>query len=329
MIILLLTSTFFSCVSPRVVNDLRSDRDSLQTSLITCTTERSEFKTENDSLVEEHEMLTKQVRKLEKDTTLLGNSYRKLNSLYTELNNTYEKIIASNKELISEKSAKSNEILVELNTMKDKLKQKQDELLKKEMALKERNEKLQSLSSQLDQREQKVNELEHKLNQKDSALQNLKTTINKALFNFLDKGVTVETRNNKIYLTLEEQLLFPSGKYTVDKKGEQALLEIAKVLKQNPDITVMVEGHTDDVPVISGSRFKDNWELSVLRATEVVKILNEKGDIPGNRLIAAGRSYYVPVIDKDTPEARTKNRRTEIILTPDLKEIFDLINKSD
>ncbi len=125
-------------------------------------------------------------------------------------------------------------------------------------------------------REQRVRELERVLNQKDSAVNALKNTLSKALLGFKDKGLSIDVRNGKVYVSLEEQLLFASGSATVDKKGEEALVELAKALQKQPDINILVEGHTDDVPMKSAT-IKDNWDLSVLRATSIVKILTEKG----------------------------------------------------
>jgi chemotaxis protein MotB len=126
-------------------------------------------------------------------------------------------------------------------------------------------------------------------------------------------------------VSLEEKLLFPSGSIVVDPKGAMALKKLAEVLEKNPEISITIEGHTDDVPVIPGSSFRDNWDLSVLRATSVVRILLEGTTIDPKRLTASGRGEFFPVDPSKTAEARQKNRRTEIILSPKLEVLYKLI----
>ena len=140
--------------------------------------------------------------------------------------------------------------------------------------------------------------------------------------------LAVEMKNGKVYVSLEEQLLFKSGSTVVDPKGVSAIKKLAEVLAVNPDINIMVEGHTDDVPYISSTSIQDNWDLSVKRATAIVRILMENSRIEGSRIIASGRSKYQPVIDSKAPDARKKNRRTEIILTPKLDELFQILESN-
>ncbi|MCC7233634.1 MAG: OmpA family protein, partial [Bacteroidia bacterium] len=152
--------------------------------------------------------------------------------------------------------------------------------------------------------------------------------VSKALWGYQGNGLSVNQKNGRVYVSMEERLLFASGSTNVEKKGEEALHDLARVLEKNPDINVTVEGHTDDVP-ISGtlpSGARDNWELSVLRATSVVKIILKDSDINPIRLTAAGKGPYQPVDPAKTAEARKKNRRTEIILAPQLDELMKLIS---
>jgi chemotaxis protein MotB len=142
---------------------------------------------------------------------------------------------------------------------------------------------------------------------------------------FENQGLAVTQKNGKVYVSLEEKLLFKSGSTVVDPKGAAALKKLSGVLEQNPDINVMIEGHTDDVPVIAGSTYKDNWDLSVLRATSIVRILLDGSKINPERLTTAGRSQYQPVEPAKTAESRQKNRRTEIILSPKLDELYKLV----
>ena len=150
-------------------------------------------------------------------------------------------------------------------------------------------------------------------------VQDLKNKVSEALLGFENNGLTVSNRNGKVYVSLDEKLLFKTASWDIDANGRNALKKLAGVLEKNPDIQVTIEGHTDNVPYKPGSgQLKDNWDLSVKRATTVVRVLLEGSKIKPERLTATGRSEYLPVEAGNTPEARQKNRRTEIILTPDL-----------
>ena len=153
----------------------------------------------------------------------------------------------------------------------------------------------------------------------------LRDIVSKALYGFEGQGLTVNIKNGKVYVSLEEQLLFKSGSTEVDSRGVDALKRLARVLEQNPEINIMIEGHTDDVPIRRGGTIKDNWDLSVLRATSIVRILLDGARIDPTRLTTSGRGEYLPVDPASSPEARRKNRRTEIILSPKLDELFKIL----
>lgn len=158
--------------------------------------------------------------------------------------------------------------------------------------------------------------------------QDLKNKVSEALLGFENNGLTVTMKDGKVYVSLDEKLLFRSASWDIDANGKNALRKLAGVLEKNPGIQVTIEGHTDNVPYNPGSGpLKDNWDLSVKRATTVVRTLLEGSKIDAKRLTASGRSQYLPVDQSNSAEARTKNRRTEIILTPDLTELYQLINK--
>ncbi len=188
-----------------------------------------------------------------------------------------------------------------------------------------REDRLRGAQSELEQRNARLMELENILKRKDEAVKALKKKVMNALTGFNNNGLTVHEKNGKVYVSLDEKLLFKTGKYDVDPKGKQALSNLAGVLAKNPDINVMVEGHTDDVPLRGTGTLKDNWDLSVMRATAVTKILLRNKHISPQRITSAGRSKYVPIDGKKTAYARQKNRRTEIILTPRLDELFKLL----
>ncbi len=178
---------------------------------------------------------------------------------------------------------------------------------------------------QLSKTSEQLEEIKRLLAERDQKMNSLREKISNALLGFRDKGLTVDIRNGKVYVSLSNQLLFSSGSTKIDSQGKDALKDLAVVLNENEDINILVEGHTDDQAVTSGYRFKDNWELSVLRATEVVNFLQKEGEVDPKRMIASGKSEYMPVKEESTAEARSFNRRTEIILTPNLEEIFEVI----
>ncbi len=173
-----------------------------------------------------------------------------------------------------------------------------------------------------------MNELKAVLARKDSAVLALKAKVQDALLGFENNGLTIEQKNGKVYVSLDESLLFASGKYDIEKKGKEALNSLGAVLEKNSDVNVLVEGHTDNVPYNGSGILKDNWDLSVKRATSVVKIILEKNDINAQRLTAAGRADYIPIASNDTKEGRAANRRTEIILTPKLDELMKLLESN-
>ncbi|WP_276495860.1 OmpA/MotB family protein [Pontibacter litorisediminis] len=181
------------------------------------------------------------------------------------------------------------------------------------------------LNADLKAREARLAELQRILDEKDAAVANLRNRVSKALLGFNDKDLTIDVRNGKVYVSLAEQLLFNSGSTKVDPKGVDALRKLASVLQEQKDVNVLVEGHTDDVPIARGTvGMQDNWDLSVLRATEITRILANAGVDP-TRVTPSGRSKYVPLDEAKTKEARQKNRRTEIILTPKLDELFQIL----
>jgi chemotaxis protein MotB len=171
-----------------------------------------------------------------------------------------------------------------------------------------------------------VKELEDIFNKHEQTVTDLKNTIDKALAGFSSSDLTVERKNGKVYVSLSEKLLFASGSTVVDPKGKDALKKLADVLKANGDISIEIEGHTDNVPMKSASFPKDNWDLSVLRATSIVKILTTENGLDAKRVIAEGRGEFFPVADNSTTEGKAKNRRTEIILSPNLDALYNLIN---
>jgi chemotaxis protein MotB len=213
----------------------------------------------------------------------------------------------------------------DLQMTTEQLLRKQDELKALEARLNQQKADLDQLNEELKKREARVKELEDILRKKDEAAAALRKKLSDALIGFENKGLTISQKNGKVYVSLDESLLFASGKTNVEAKGIEALREVAKVLEQNAEINVLVEGHTDDVPMKGAGEIKDNWDLSVMRATSVTKILLSSAKIEPFRITAAGRGEHFPLDNGKTPEARKKNRRTEIILSPKLDELLKVL----
>lgn len=227
-----------------------------------------------------------------------------------------ERLSADNKNLQDKLSGQkniNNSQSEQLNQQSERLNQQSAELSQKEKDLQEKERMLREMQAIIARQD----ELTKKLNQ----------TLRDALVGFNSDELTMEIRDGKVYVSMSDKLLFKSGSTTVEPKGVDALKALADVLNKNPDIQILVEGHTDNVP-IKTPVFKDNWDLSVARATSITRMLNEKYGVAATRMTASGRGEYFPKASNDTPEGKAKNRRTEIILSPKLDEIMNLLNNS-
>ena len=203
--------------------------------------------------------------------------------------------------------------------------QQKDQLLAIQENLDKTRKLNDSLSTSLVEREKKVKELELILANKDKAVLDLKNRISNALLNFKENDLTIKVKNGKVHVSLAEQLLFGSGSINVDTKGVTALQQLAKAIKDQKDIQIMIEGHTDNVPISKKSTYmQDNWDLSVMRATSITKILTKAG-VSANQVTAAGKGEYSPLAANDNAQNKQKNRRTEIIITPNLDELFKIL----
>jgi chemotaxis protein MotB len=199
----------------------------------------------------------------------------------------------------------------------------------KQKALATEQDRLNKLKAELDASSKRLNELESYIAAKDASMKKLKETLSKALNAFEGKGLTVEQKNGKVYVSMENKLLFQTGSWAVGVEGKKAVVEVGKVLAQNPDISVLIEGHTDNDKILGniGGGIESNWDLSTKRATAIVNILGENSGIQKKNLTAAGRGEFAPIMSNDSPEGKAKNRRIEIILTPKLDEISKMLNE--
>jgi chemotaxis protein MotB len=261
--------------------------------------------------------LEDEMRKLKEDTTNLGIDVRTtserlsvLEKQYKQLNSTYSNLLSNSGKLNRDNA------------------QQQEQLLNMQKNLEITRRKNDSLSTSLAEREKKVQELEQIMANKDKAVQDLRGKITNALLNFKESDITVKVKNGKVYVSLAEQLLFQSGSVEVDAKGVTALQQLAKAIKDQKDINIMIEGHTDNVPISKKSPYmSDNWDLSVMRATSITRILT-KGGVAPQQITASGRGEFSPLASNDNAQNKQKNRRTEIIITPNLDELFKILENN-
>ena len=216
---------------------------------------------------------------------------------------------------------KTNE---ELQRQQQKLKQLQDLVAQQS---KEQNDELRKKNEELEAQQQKLQQLQDVLAQQNARSKQLRDKMTDALKGYNASDLSITQKNGKLYVRLSENLLFPSGSAEVNPKGIEALSKLAAVLNLNGDVAVNIEGHTDSIPI--KGKYKDNWDLSTARATSIVRILTETYKVDPLRVVASGHSYYDPVDSNSTPEGRARNRRTEIILSPKLDEMYKLLEKEE
>jgi chemotaxis protein MotB len=250
---------------------------------------------ERDSLLTRNGTLEDTIAMLRADTARLHHQLRELQNTYDALNGNYNKLNDKYGALNNNYSASSS--------------------------------KVNELSDNLRKREARLKEVEDALHKRDEATNALRDKLQKALLGFQQSGLSVDIRNGKVYVSLADKLLFPSGSIVIDANGKKALEQLAIVLNKEPDINIAVEGHTDDKKVINLGQIKDNWDLSVLRSTSVCRYLTEVEKVDPHRLTATGKSEYQPIDPDNTTEARAKNRRIEIVLSPKLDELYNLIKQ--
>ncbi|MBC8006342.1 MAG: OmpA family protein [Verrucomicrobia bacterium] len=300
-----------SCVSSRKYDQLTGRFNASESAVQT-------LKGQNNSLKVQNTELQSKVEKQAKDLEELA---QKLDETVRSLKSTMEarqRLGQTNADLEEQLKSLKQGSTEEISRLMEKLQQSQADLQKRE-------EILGAAQAELEQRSLRMKELEDALKQKDEAVEQIRQKVMNALTGFNNKGLTIHEKNGKVYVSLDEQLLFKTGQWEVDPKGQQALTNLAEVLGQNTDINVLVEGHTDDVPMRGTGTVKDNWDLSVMRATAVTRILLKNKAVDPKRITSAGRGEFFPIDELKTTEARQKNRRTEIILTPRLDEIFRIL----
>ena len=309
---ILILASLSSCVSSKIFNELdtkynqlKSDYDNLSLLNEDLIINKNGLETELINLQKTCDDINLNKNEINSELEILKKNYENLSSAYSALEKNSTKSL--------EENAKKNRALL-------------DEINEKEEALALENKRLMDLETYMQERAIRITELENLIAAKDKAMRDLKDAISKALTAFEGKGLIVEQRNGKVYVSLENKLLFKSGSWSVGKQGRQAIIELGKVLGENPKIAVLIEGHTDNVSFSGNGQISNNWDLSTKRATAIISILSENSSIKLENLTAAGRSEYSPINSNETIEGKAKNRRIEVILTPKLDEISKLLN---
>jgi len=320
-------SFIFSCVPPKQYEELQINYKDLKSELVKQKKTNQNLILENTELLSELEKLKLEVFSLVNDTTDISKKLKLKTKSFDDLNETYQLLLNKSNKLLAENAEENRKLLEKLEVLKAELQLKEDSLTLENQRLIDLKTQLLLSKQEIELRESRVNELEDIINRKDSLMLALKNKVKNALLGFEGKGLSIEERNGKVYVSLDNSLLFASGSWEIDSKGKDAIEKLGEVLADHHDIDVLIEGHTDDVPYNGTSSIKNNWDLSVIRATAIVNILMENKNIAPERLTAAGRGEHNPVAANDIPENKAKNRRIEIILTPDLGELVDLLNE--
>ncbi|WP_375252571.1 OmpA/MotB family protein [Dokdonia donghaensis] len=322
LICLLAVSALVSCVPAKKFKDLEAKYSRLRKDNRNMSKELAEAKAALEKTKEERDLALV-------DFDALSNKYNEVNGEYdaakanlAQLQDSYNALETNSSASIAENSKKNRQLLAELES-------KQNDLAEKTAALEAERKRLERLQKDLADRSARVDELEGLIAAKDAKMRGLKDAISKALTDFEGKGLTVEQRDGKVYVSLENKLLFDSGSWTVGTNGTKAVKQLGSVLADNPEIAVLIEGHTDNVPYGGSGNLQGNWDLSAKRATSIVNILRQHKGIDPKNLTAAGRGEYAPVAENDTPENKAKNRRIEVILTPKLDEVKALLQEID
>ena len=308
--LLLMTS---SCVTKKVYQDLENKYADLKK-------ENRRIQEETDDCIKAkadmemaYEAIKNEVNdtRLERDKNLAD--YNAANNNYKAMQASYAALEKNSNDALQSNMSKNRELLSQLDA--------------KEKALTAEQNRLNKVKNDLLESSQRLAELESLMAAKDTSMKKLKETLSSALNSFEGKGLTVQQKNGKVYVSMENKLLFSSGSWAVGAEGRRAVVEVGKVLAANPDIAVLIEGHTDDDAFNGSGPIADNWDLSTKRATVIVNILGENKGINQQNLTAAGRSEYAPLASNSSADGKAKNRRIEIILTPKLDEISKMLNQ--
>ncbi|MCD6597741.1 MAG: OmpA family protein [Bacteroidales bacterium] len=326
VLIFLFTILNFSCVTSKQFRDVQLQKDRLQNERDSLVGINERLTVENTEISTQIKNFKDELEKLKRDKSAMIQELDNMKKDYQIMKRGYYELQQAQASLVKGNNRETRRLLNQLQLTQEELQAREDKLREMSRVMDEKKRALDELQYEVDKRNARLLELEKLLTEKDEMMDELKRKVSNALMGFENDGLTITQKNGNIYVSMDEKLLFKSGSYKVDSRGEQAISKIASVLEQNTDINIMIEGHTDNVPYRSTSgQINDNWDLSVKRATTIVKLLLKNSTINPKRVTAAGRGEFFPVDPANTPEARQKNRRTEIILAPNLDELYKLL----
>jgi chemotaxis protein MotB len=309
----LLLALTTSCVSKKIFTDLETKYADLKKEKNALSDENESLKTSKNQAELDKESLNSELKKIKAERDKLATDYNSASTNLKNLQNSYNALEKNSSESLKANLDKNRDLLTQLEN--------------KEKVIAAEQARLAKLNSDLKDRSNRVSELEGLIATKEASMKKLKETLSKSLKAFEGKGLTIEQRNGKVYVSMENKLLFDSGSWAVGVEGKKAIVTLGKVLGDNPDISVLIEGHTDNDKFTGAlGQIENNWDLSTKRATAIVNILGENNKIDKRKLTAAGRGEYAPLASNNTPEGKAKNRRIEIILTPQLDEITKMLN---
>ncbi|MAI24332.1 MAG: hypothetical protein CL828_09755 [Crocinitomicaceae bacterium] len=311
--LIIMTATLHGCVTIKQFDEVQMSLDRIAEENRQLTLSNQDSEIERRELAGRVDVLENSNATLIEDTTRLSRDLAVALEDVQRLENLNDVLTSESSSRMAAINEENRALLEELSKNRAELQAQEDDLLTL-------NEDLNQREAELANRSQRIQELEGLLASRDAAAEALRAQLAQALLGFADKGLTVEQRNGKVYVSLEAQLLFPSGSTAINTNGKQALQELAQVVSAQSNLEIIVEGHTDTDQLRSAAIPRNNWELSVLRSTAVVEILTNSGVVP-EALSAAGRSEYHPI----DPENKARNRRIEIILAPNLDALFNII----
>jgi chemotaxis protein MotB len=312
-VILTLTLTS-SCVSKKIYADLENKLTDLKKENRALADENESLKSSKSGFESDNGKLKSELDKTKSERDKLATDYAASENNFKALQSAYNALEKNSGEALQTNLGKNRDLLEKLES--------------KEKALAAEKDRLAKLNADLKNRSERVNELEGLIAAKEASMKKLKETLSKSLKAFEGKGLTIQQKDGKVYVSMENKLLFESGSWAVGAEGKKAVVAVGKVLGDNPDLSVLIEGHTDN-DKFSGAvgQIENNWDLSTKRATAIVNIIGENAKVKKENLTAAGRGEFSPLMANDTPEGKAKNRRIEIILTPKLDEISKMLNE--
>ena len=315
-----------SCVTMEKYSALESRNDKLNKQYAIAQDELSAVRDENKRLMDQAKQMRGTITQTELDITNLQREIEQMKKQYADAKNKYDESVSTYMKQLTGTNADLTSVRRLLEEREKELNEKESRMEILEKEYQERKERMEDLTKKL---EDKDNELKKAIAEKDKAVSDIRNKVANALVGFENKGLKIDVKDGKVYVSMEDKLLFASGRWDVSAEGLKAIAELSKILEENPEINVMVEGHTDNVAYRGRNEVKDNWDLSVMRSTSIVKALLKNKNIDPNRITASGKGEYAPKANNDTKENRAINRRTEIILTPKYVELLDILSASE